>query len=203
MNDHSGFTSLPISNAYAQFLERLTNEEFWHLAAESAHPLSFGEPLPADHLSCRLRHGRCLLPLALLREVVSPPYHFTSLPAVPPWMPGVSAWHSEIVAVIDLDAYLSNTTTNMDTGHTDSMNGILLIMHCDNLTLALFVSSVEITIALEPEQVIPFAPIAQKYTYTRTDILKGVKHAEDEQGGDCFVLDIPALFADIVQHLAK
>ena len=203
MNNNPGFTSLPISNAYAQFLEQLTNEEFWHLAKESAHPVSFGEPLAADYLCCTLKHGRCLLPLKLLREVVSPPYHFTPLPATPPWMLGVSAWHGEIVAVIDLDAYLCNSTTSITTGRTDRMNGIVLIMHCDNLILALFVSSVETTTALEPEQVIPFAQTTQQHTYTRTDILKGVKQATEEQGSDVCMPDIPALFTDIVQHLAK
>jgi len=90
----------------AEMIESISDEEFWRYARELALQIST-EAFPVEYLKCELGCGRCLIPTTSLYEVVPPPHHFALLPAIPAWMPGVFAWHTETIAVVDLDAYLS------------------------------------------------------------------------------------------------
>ena len=89
----------------AEIIESLSDEEFWRCARELAL-LTPTETLPPEYLRCELSGGHRLIPMTSLYEVVPPPHRFALLPAVPAWMRGVFAWHTETIAVVDLDAYL-------------------------------------------------------------------------------------------------
>jgi chemotaxis signal transduction protein len=161
MNDRPNFINTNASTDRransTRFLEQLSDEAFWQLAAQAARPLV--EPLdgasthaaPDEALICVLAHDRCMLPLVFLREVVPPPYHFSSFPSAPAWMVGVCAWRGEIIAVADLDAYLMNSTTGVPAGRVEARHGILLVIQHDGFSLGWFVSTVESTVALNSE----------------------------------------------------
>jgi len=134
-----------ISNTHAQFLEQLNDEEFWNYADEIARSVPATYDSVDEYLVCELGKGACLLPLSSLREIVPPPYRFTLLPAAPIWMPGIAAWRGETIAVIDLEAYLSNNQAFLRS------DGMLLIAQLDALTFGLFVTAVGSIISLAPE----------------------------------------------------
>lgn len=198
------------SSSYAQFLEQLSNEEFWKLAVEAVRPIASAPALPdltatsTDYLECVLEHGRCIFPLVILREIVSPPLHFSHFPASPSWMIGIGAWRSETIPVVDLDAYLLKDTARM---FNASSNGLLLVVQHETLTLGLLVSSVEFTTNVEVEQIAPFAYVAERYAYARSDVILGVRRDNEsgekqkEPGTESLVLDLPVIFADIVQNI--
>jgi len=191
-------TSTPTST-YAQFLEQLSDEEFWKLAVETVRPVapaSIALASSDDYLQCVLEHGRCLLPLVILREIVSPPPHFSHFPAAPSWMVGIGAWRGETIPIVDLDAYL----LKCEVGSLDAYcNGILLVAQYDALTLGFFVSAAELATSIEVEQIVPFARVADQYTYERKDVVLGVRIDKEEHGMGELVLDLPLIFADIVQ----
>ena len=90
----------------AEIIESLSDEEFWRYARELAL-LTPTETLPPEYLRCELSGGRRLIPMTSLYEVVPPPHRFALLPAAPAWMRGIFAWHTETIAIVDLDAYLA------------------------------------------------------------------------------------------------
>ena len=194
-------TSEPANNAYAQFLERLSNEEFWQLATDAAHMPPVAQVNPDDYLECVLEHGRCLLPLIALREIASPPYYFSRFPTSPPWMVGIGAWRGETIAVVDLDAYLFQHAARSP--HTIK-DGILAIAHLDDLTLGLLVTDVGLVTTLDVEQVVPFEQVPTWYTHLQPEAVIGVKCDGGGNGqpvSEALLLDIPVLVHDIVQHL--
>lgn len=89
----------------AETLEQLSDEEFWHYAHKLAVEGSTETP-SVEYLKCELGRGDYLIPLTALHEIVPSPHQFALLPSMPTWMPGVFAWHGEIITVVDLDAYL-------------------------------------------------------------------------------------------------
>src|SRR6185369_1619514 len=115
-----------------QFLEQLSNDAFWQLAADAAHAFPVTQVPSDDYLECVLAHGRCLLPLVAMREIVSPPYYFSRFPASPSWMVGIGAWRGETIAIVDLDAYLFQHAAHPPHGVKD---GILVVAQLDDLLL--------------------------------------------------------------------
>jgi hypothetical protein len=110
----------------AEIIESLSDEEFWRYARELAL-LTPTETLPPEYLKCELSGGHRLIPMTSLYEVVPPPHRFALLPAIPAWMRGVFAWHTETIAVVDLDAYLSasqSVTGNDSEGNERASTGI-------------------------------------------------------------------------------
>lgn len=200
MNAHA-LSSEPASGAYAQFLEQLNNDAFWQLASDIAQSIPAAQVPTDDYLECVLSHGRCLLPLIAMREIVSPPYYFSRFPASPPWMVGIGAWRGETIAVVDLDAYLFQHPAR--TPHC-AQDGILAVAQIDDLVLGLLVTDVGSVTTLDVEQVVSFEQVPTWYTHLQTDAVIGVKC--DGGGGrqpdsEALLLDMSVLVNDIVLHL--
>lgn len=166
-------------------------EEFWGYARQRAREAS---SVPSSenvyqnqYLECTLRRGQCLIPLSAIEEVVPPPHHFAHLPLSPRWMPGVTAWHGETIAVVHLDGYLSGTDSSLS-------EGILLIARHTDITVGLYVVDIGLTTTVEFEELAHSPAPSMVYTPTRAGVVQGV-HAEMP------VLDVFALLSDIVQQI--
>jgi chemotaxis signal transduction protein len=169
----------------AEIIESLSDEEFWRYARELAL-LTPTETLPPEYLRCELSGGRCLIPMTSLYEVVPPPHRFAFLPAIPAWMRGVFAWHTETIAVVDLDAYLSanmpqpvhdpdqSSWNNKDLIHKASTDTLLIADH-SGLPIGLLVPTTGLTTT--PESM-----------------------SEDEESRSP-ILDLPVVLMDIVQQI--
>src|SRR5882724_13553733 len=107
MHEQPDFSSATTSGNFAQFLAELDNAAFWTYAAHLSHPptipTSTQDP---ELLLCTLEDISCLLPLLHLREILSAPHQYTSLPLTPQWMLGIIAWQGETIPFLDLSAYL-------------------------------------------------------------------------------------------------
>ncbi len=194
MNE-SGITSAPIGSAYARFLEQLSDEAFWQLAVEAAHAVPAPQTPVEGYLLCKLVQGCCILPLAALHEIVSPPYQLTRFPAAPAWMIGLAAWRGEIIAVVDVAAYLLDEAAPPPSDHAD---GTLLIAQAGSLTLGLFLSAVETTTSLSLERLVPLEQasevVASWYAPSRARVIQGAL-------ADALVLNVPALLDDAMQQI--
>ena len=126
-----------------QSLESMSEEEFWNLVHERAKSIS-GIPIEREdrshqYLECSLSCGTFFMPLHALGEVLPAPRHFALLPNIPGWMLGIMVWRGQAIAVVDLDAYLCDTTSRAGISTSD---GILLVasdVHHADLTVGLFV----------------------------------------------------------------
>ncbi len=197
-------------DAYAEYLERLTNTEFWNHAYErahvprsthSSHALASMAAPPDDTLTCitcELRAARCALPLTLIREILPPSQHITRLPDVPPWMLGIFSWRSETIAAIDLCSYL--TKSNSLPLH----KRVFLVVQHEHTSLALCVLSIgSFATDVNVQQVTPFSHSSMTEGDELPIGVAGVwEHADAEQE-QMFVLDIPALFKDVVQCIEE
>lgn len=176
---------LPYTNWSALLaLEQLSDAEFWNYAREQAYrtpSVSQAE----EYLQCELGSVRCLFPLTSLYEVVLPPHRFTRLPATPTWMPGIVAWHGETIAGIDLLAYLSGSASN-------TSDGTLLIAHSKDLVMGLLVPAIGLTIPIEEMQ----PEDDGNFLSVRAEVVRGMYE-------DAFILDVPVLFADVVQQIGR
>jgi chemotaxis signal transduction protein len=138
MSEHPAFTSTINSSDYAQFLAQMDDAAFWEYAVSASHSLSaLSLPQTTDLLLCTLQNFSCLLPLMHLREILSSPLHFTSLPKQPIWMLGLMAWCGETIPILDLSAYL------MQQPSRNRANDTLLITEYAQCTVGWLVSSVE------------------------------------------------------------
>jgi len=193
-------------------LEQLTDEEFWDRAREQVQRGPVAVDVQPEHsreyLECHCRRGRFLIPLAAVYEVVPSPQQFTLLPAAPGWMLGLTAWHGEAMAVIDLDAYLSSAATTQltDSPHVegqfidmdlevpasprpslvDAATGYLLIGDHSDMPVGLLVPAVGPVISIQAE-LLDASP-------ADTPAVKGMY-------GEAFVLDVAVLLADVVRQI--
>lgn len=196
----------PLDAFPAQRLGNMSEEEFWAFAREQAGG-DLVSPSPQNaqtgqYLECVLRQGTCLLPLAAIEEVLPSPARYTLLPAMPRWMPGLTAWRGEVMAVINLEAYLSGIDL-------PSTGGLLLCTHHAELALGLFLPAIGPSIALDgesnstseaqegrpqgsPPRVHP-TPAPTMITKTGV-IVKGFVE-------DVPVLDVDGLLADVVRQI--
>jgi len=197
MDKHPLITFSTESSSYAGFLEQLSNEEFWNLATQRARSAPSISVSANESLLCALGQGYCLLSLKLMGEILTPPYYFSLLPMAPTWMPGVSAWRGEIIAVVDMDAYLFSSPPVSPGKHEE---GMLLVTHNNDLKLGLFVSSVETIVGTDGEQLIPLQlkQMAGHYPDVRTHVVKGITQVHEK---DVLVLDIARMFVDIEQNM--
>ena len=138
----------PLDAFPAQRLGNISEEEFWAFACEQAGgdlvPPSPQNAQTGQYIECVLRQGTCLLLLAAIEEVLPSPARYTLLPAMPRWMPGLTAWRGEVMAVINLEAYLSGIDL-------PSTGGLLLCTHHAELALGLFLPAIGPSIALDGE----------------------------------------------------
>lgn len=196
----------PLDAFPAQRLGNMSEEEFWAFAREQAGG-DLVSPSPQNaqtgqYLECVLRQGTCLLPLAAIEEVLPSPARYTLLPAMPRWMPGLTAWRGEVMAVINLEAYLSGIDL-------PSTGGLLLCTHHAELAVGLFLPAIGPSIALDgesdstseaqegrpqgsPPRVHP-TPAPTMITKTGV-IVKGFVE-------DVPVLDVDGLLADVVRQI--
>lgn len=188
MSERHILTATLQGQSQATYLEQLNNSEFWEYAARLATvPPASAEQIEA-YLECELQHGRCILPLNSMREVISKPHPVTIFPATPDWMFGVMAWRSETIPVIDLDAYL--------TGHVArAQNGsMLIVVQYDEILLGLRASIIGTLTTLEQDQLQISGPVPDWCAHVPGEILAGFY-------GGALVLHIPALLIDMIKQI--
>lgn len=174
-------------------LEQLNDDEFWALAREVVR--TFDAPMTGIHeqyLECRLRHGKCALPLATLREVVSPPFHISQFPSAPFWMLGVSVWREDILPIIDFEAYLTHVPTDQDS--VSQGTGLLLIVSHEDIRLGLYVIDA-LPIHLSESSLRELSSSLSPYPYLPKGTIKGKVEPET------LILDSDILFQHIVHML--
>ena len=197
-------------DAYAQYLEQLSDTEFWNHAYEKAHmprsthalqalaPVTTASDDTLSYITCELRTARCVLPLTCIREILPLSQHITLLPDTPFWMLGIFSWRGETIAAIDLCSYLTKSNSSPLQKRT-----FLIVQH-EHISLALCVLSVgSVVMAVNVNSITPFAfsPAIEG-----GEISVGIAgmwnhgNAEQEQ---VFVLDMPALFNDVVQCVER
>jgi chemotaxis signal transduction protein len=156
----------------AQSLEQMTDEEFWQLAqieaAKAATILSPSESAALhQYLECGLQRGKCFVPLHAIEAVIPASSPLARLPFAPRWLHGVQAWRGEIVAVVNLDDYLSNIDTPVN-------GGMVLIARHPECVIGLRVPEVGLTTTIEFEQLAPVITSSTLYTPARIDVVKGL-----------------------------
>lgn len=176
----------------AQNLERMTDEEFWQRArveaAKASTPLSPSESAGLhQYLACELQRGTCYIPLHAIEAVIPALSSFARLPFAPRWVYGVLAWRGEIVAVVNLDEYLSELETPLS-------GGMLLIARHPECAIGLLVPVIGLTTTIEPEQLAPTTAPSTLYAPMRADVVKGLYDGYP-------VLDAVALLNDVTRQI--
>lgn len=216
---------MQIPDIYA--LEHLSDEEFWDLAFTKAFSASSSPSrTPFAHLSpdtpsmsaeqqeAQLSPETLIVcddayafPLNALYEIISAPQHITFLPDSPPWMMGLIAWRGRVLATIDLRAYLHTMSNNnagsdldMGVGVLDARGDLgvielrpyhtLLIAHHANTCLAL--AATVSTIG----QAGNFSGLDSSDSFNNSNTISTIHPSYT-------LLDMSALFEDIVKHLEK
>jgi len=176
----------------ARLLEQMTDEEFWQrarmIATQAATVLSPSEGAALhQYLECGLQRGTCFVPLRAVEAVIPASSSLARLPFAPPWLPGVQAWRGEIVAVVDLDHYLSGIDTPAN-------SGMLLIARHPECVIGLRVPGVGLTTSIEIEQLTPAIDSSPLYSPAQAAVVQGAYNR-------CPVLDMGALLADVALQI--
>ncbi len=176
----------------AHSLEQMTDEEFWQRArveaAKASTALSPSESAGLhQYLACELRRGTCYVPLHAIEAVIPASSPLARLPFAPHWVHGLLAWRGEIVAVVDLDAYLSSS----ETPHN---GGMLLIVRHPECAIGLHVSLIGLTTTIELEQLTPTTTPSTLYAPARADVVKGLYAGYP-------VLEVVALLSDVTLQI--
>lgn len=176
----------------AHSLEQMTDEEFWQQArveAAKASTLLSPSENAASHqyLVCELQRGTCFVSLSAIEAVIPASSPLARLPFAPRWLPGVLAWRGEVVAVVNLDDYLSD----IDISFT---GGMLLIARHPECAIGLRVPGVGLTTIIEFEQITPAIIPSALYTPARADSVKGMYDGRP-------ILDIAMLLRDVTLQI--
>jgi len=196
---------------YAEYLEKLSNDEFWNhartLASHSAHPMQTFTPVtyPPDSTlicaTCSLRDTCCVLPFTIIREILPVSQHITRLPDVPPWMIGILSWRGETIAAIDLCAYLTQKILPLP------QERVTLIVQHEGMFLAFCILSFDATpTAIDISRVVPVSlpSIDESEESPPAHVgIVGVWEPGDTAQEKPLVLNIPLLFKDIIQHIER
>ena len=201
MNEHLALTFVSLSRSQAQVFEQISDEDFWHYAKEAAIP---PHPLPRladEYLVCKLGTRYCMLPLTALVEVIPSPHQLTLLPSVPHWMLGLTTWKSEVIAEIDLEAYLWSGVelTNKITASPPVARppaDILLIVQAHGVTIGLVVTAANTTVRFDAEYIVPFELAPDWCLELSPEAIRGVLD-------DVLVLNVPAIFDNVVQQIKE
>ncbi len=191
MSEPYNSTFMQLSPSHGQYVEQLSDQDFWSYAARLASASPAATNPVAEFLACGLGEGQCIFPLVSLREVVPPPHHVTLLPATPSWMLGITSWHGETIAVIDLFAYLTRQVARMRTDHT------LLVVQNDEVAIGLFVEALGSLTTLRADHLDPPEYAGRVFPHLArlpVGVVSGVYR-------DALLLHIPAVLADMVQHM--
>ncbi len=186
---------------HVQFLEQLTDEAFWELATTCARTPSSQHMQAEEYVICRIGGSvECLVALADLHTVVSSPSRFSLLPAAPAWMLGVTTWTDKLLAVVDLGAYLTQSSVGISPYST------MLLVRYEHYLLGLATSITGTLAHLDATRVVPLPEQADDSFFTPcAGAFQGIYNRD--QGQDqrevmpLLVLNIPAILADIVGHL--
>ena len=173
----------------AHSLEQMTDEEFWqHAREEAAKASTTFSPSEStalhQYLACELRCGTCYVPLHAIEAVIPASSQLARLPFAPRWVHGVLAWRGEVVAVVNLDEYLSGVETPLS-------GGMLLIARHPDCAIALHVPVIGLTTTIAPEQLTLASPL---YAPARVEVVKGLYGAYP-------VLDAVALLDDMTHQI--
>jgi chemotaxis signal transduction protein len=193
---------------HVQFLEQLTDEAFWEFAATCARHPSSRQMQTEEYVICRIGGSvECLIALAELHAVVPSPSRFSLLPAAPAWMLGITAWTDKLLAVVDLGAYLTQSSAGL------SPYGTMLLVRYEQHLLGLATSITGTLIHLDaariaqlPEQTddtfFTPCPGAFKGIYNRDQDEQNNKNSDKGRREEMplLVLNIPAILADIVKY---
>jgi chemotaxis signal transduction protein len=181
-------TTALTDQSHVLFLERLSDQSFWRYAAELAATTSAPKVEIEQYLECKLEQKRYIMPLAVVREVVPPPHQIALLPSIPVWMPGIAVWRGETIAVVDLDAYFTQSPAQLRSDY------VLLIVQQNEIMLGLFVAAVRSVPAPNLEHLSPpEQAIAEQHHLAEGAILGLYAGA--------LVLNAGALLANIVEHI--
>jgi len=195
LNDYPVLPFLSLSRAQARIFEQLNDEEFWNYAKEVAHVSQAAAYHQADkYLICRLGARHCMFPLASIREVAPSPHPRTLLPGVPHWMAGLTTWRGEIIAEIDLESYLWSGVGYQDRAQRQA--NLLLVVQVQFMTLGLLVTAVNTVIRFDAEHVVPFELAPDWCSVLRPEAITGILD-------DVLVLNVPAIFDDIVKQIKE
>lgn len=208
MEDSTLFSVSP--EAYAEYLEQLSDTGFWHHAREKAHMPYSTHPTqalititapPGDSLTCltcELRAARCVIPLTSIREILPTSQRITLLPDVPFWMLGILSWRNETLAAIDLCSYSTQSSSSPLPEH------ITLIVQHEGLSLALCVLSVTSTLSfVHTNQILPLTFPPDMEGHKAPIGLVGMLEREEAEQEITFVLDMAALFKDVMQSIER
>jgi chemotaxis signal transduction protein len=141
----------------------------------------------------------CMFPLAMVGEVAPSLHQRTVLPGVPHWMPGVTTWRGGIIAEIDLEAYLWSGAEREDrapSGYAQHLAKLLLVVQNQRITLGLVVTAVNTIVRFDAEHMVPFELAPDWCSALRPAAIRGILD-------DVLVLNIPAIFDDIVEHIKE
>ncbi len=199
MNKHPVLPFVSLSRSQAQVFEQLSDEEFWHYAREAANPPRSSQYQANEYLVCRLGTRHCMFPLAIVGEVAPSPHQRTILPGVPHWMLGLTTWRGEIIAEIDLEAYLWSGAEHEDraaSGYGLQQANLLLIAQMQYIKLGLVVTAVNTVVRFDSEHIVPFELAPDWCSVLRSEAIKGIRD-------DVLVLNIPAIFDDIVEQIKE
>lgn len=178
----------PLPELNIQDLERMNDEEFWSYANQRAHNSS--EPsLHVEYIECKLSNGTCLIALSDLVEVLSPPQRLARLPGMPAWMGGILAWRGETIAVVDLDHYLSSTTSTAQIARC-----MVLVARSAGKTLGLLVPALGLTRTIEQEQITSHATFVDPPVATHRALIVGTN-------ADTPILNTSVLLTALVQQI--
>ena len=178
----------------AHSLERMTDEEFWQQArfeaAKASTVLSPSEGADShQYLACELRRGTCFVPLHAIEAVIPASSPLARLPFAPRWLQGVLAWRGEVVAVVDLDEYLSEIAMPIN-------GGMLLIARHPECAIGLRVPGVGLTTTIEFEHITPSITTSALYAPTRANVVSGLYDGHP-------VLDVAMLLHDVTLQIGR
>jgi chemotaxis signal transduction protein len=197
MSEHHILTATLQGQTQADYLEQLSNQEFWNYAARLAAASGTSANQIEGYLECELRQGqvRAIFPLAALREVISPPHQITLLPTIPTWMAGLTAWRGEPIPVVSLDAYLDQANDQQAVLRVrHSNNQMLLVVQQEEITLGIFVAVVGSLTSLEPERLLPLEQSSIAGIHLSSHLLLGTY-------GGALILNIPEMLIDMMQQM--
>ncbi|GCE26630.1 hypothetical protein KDA_21140 [Dictyobacter alpinus] len=190
MSQHPVLPTTVLSHSHADYLERLSDQEFWQHAVQLAKtPL---EPTikTKEYLECELNNGSAMIQLDVLREVLPSTRAFAQLPQSPPWMLGVTAWRGEMIAVIDLAAYLTQQQVYIHE------NRILFIVQTADITLGLAVTIKDTRTTIPIEFIQSMSPVHDEECATPEGTIQGTYAGVP-------ILNIPMIVTNVVQQLSR
>ena len=197
MDEHMALTPGLLSRSQAHHIEELSDEAFWRYASEIAAAPSPTQEEKENYLLCYLGPRNCILSPDFVREIVAPPHQLTLLPSSPSWMPGLTVWRGEVIALADLRAYLWNEASSVKgMPSTISSPDLLLVLQSGNLALGLLVTAIATLQEYNEEYMVPSELAPDWFSELRPGTLRGVFD-------DALVLDVPFIFDNIIQQIKE